>query len=172
MSDDRTVASIKQMLGRKVQEAAARYPVKRSAIMPALDLAQKEYGVVDGTAYQAIAELLDVPEIWVFEVASFYTLFDRARTGRYHLQLCTNVSCMLAGAEELLEELKMHLAAEPCANGLFSLTAVECLGACDKAPVLMVNEDYIEDITPAKLEALLAALQREAQEQAAEEGAA
>ncbi|WP_291730521.1 NAD(P)H-dependent oxidoreductase subunit E [Leisingera sp. F5] len=172
MSDDRTVASIKQTLGPQVQEAAARYPVRRSAIMPSLDLAQKEYGVVDGTIYQAIAELLDVPEIWVFEVASFYTLFDRARAGRYHLQLCTNVSCMLAGAEELLEELQMHLAAELCANGLFSLSAVECLGACDKAPVLMVNEDYIEDITPAKLEALLAALQREAQEQAAKEGAA
>ncbi|KIC09346.1 hypothetical protein RA19_16220 [Leisingera sp. ANG-M1] len=161
---------MKQALASQVQEAAARYPTKRSAIMPTLELAQQAYGVIDGTTYQAIAELLDVPEIWVFEVASFYTLFDRKEMGRYHLQLCTNVSCMLAGAEELLEELRMHLAAEGPHEGLFSLSAVECLGACDKAPVLMVNADYIEDITPAKLEVLLAALEREAK--AAEEGAA
>lgn len=166
------VDGIKQALGPQVQEAAARYPAKRSAIMPALDLAQQKYGLVNETVYQAIAELLDVPEIWVFEVASFYTLFDRAKAGRYHLRLCTNVSCMLSGAEELLEELQIHLASEEMSEELFSLSAVECLGACDKAPVLMVNEDYIEDITPAKLEALLAALKREAQEQPEEEGVA
>ncbi|NSY41296.1 NAD(P)H-dependent oxidoreductase subunit E [Leisingera sp. ANG59] len=175
MSDDRTVAGIKTALAAQVQEAAARYPANRSAIMPALELAQTKFGSVDGTTYQAIAELLDVPEIWVFEVASFYTLFDRAKAGRYHLRLCTNISCMLRGAEEMLLELQRHLAVQDggtTADRLFSLSGVECLGACDKAPVLMVNEDYIEDITPAKLEALLAALKREWQEQSAEEGAA
>ena len=170
-----TVASIRRDLAAGVRQASARYPARRSAIMPALELAQQKYGVVDGSTYRAIAELLDVPEIWVFEVASFYTLIDRQQRGRYHLQLCTNIACMLRGAEEMLLELQRHLGLEnggTTADGLFSLCGVECLGACDKAPVLMVNDDYYDDITDAKLEALLAALRREAGEGAAREGMA
>ncbi|MFY0312570.1 NADH-quinone oxidoreductase subunit NuoE [Leisingera sp. D0M16] len=170
MSDDRTVAGIKTALAAQVQEAAARYPANRSAIMPALELAQQKFGSVDGTTYQAIAELLDVPEIWVFEVASFYTLFDRVKTGRYHLRLCTNVSCMLRGAEEILDSLQEQLSVkggETTADGLITLSGVECLGACDKAPVLMVNDEYHEDVTAEKLDALLKALTREAKEGAA-----
>ncbi|MCB4455660.1 NADH-quinone oxidoreductase subunit NuoE family protein [Leisingera sp. McT4-56] len=167
MTDDRTVAGIKAALAAQVQEAAARYPTSRSAIMPALELAQQKYGSVDGTTYQAVAELLDVPEIWVFEVASFYTLFDRAEPGRHHLRLCTNVSCMLRGAEEILDCLQEQLSVkdgETTADGLITLSGVECLGACDKAPVLMVDDEYHEDVTAETLDALLKALTREAKE--------
>ncbi|MGR3761064.1 NADH-quinone oxidoreductase subunit NuoE family protein [Roseobacteraceae bacterium NS-SX3] len=170
MSDDRIVAGIKTELAAQVQEAAARYPTSRSAIMPALELAQQKYGSVDGTTYRAIAELLDVPEIWVFEVASFYTLFDRVERGKYHLRLCTNISCMLRGAEEMLDSLQRRLSVkdgETTTDGLITLSGVECLGACDKAPVLMINDDYHEGVSEEKLDALLTRLAAGAREGAA-----
>ena len=156
-----TAAAIREALADRVGEIRMRYPTARSAIMPALELAQEEFGPLDGKAYQAIAGLLDVPEIWVFEVASFYTLFDRAGKGTYHLQLCTNISCMLRGAEELLTRLEQRLgikAGDTTADGIFTLSRVECIGACDKAPAMMVNADYCEDLTAESLDALLDSL--------------
>lgn len=161
MTASHSTAAIRDALADRVQEVTARYPTARSAIMPALELAQEEFGPLDGNAYQAIAGLLDVPEIWVFEVASFYTLFDRAGKGTYHLQLCTNVSCMLRGAEEMLTRLEQRLgvpAGGTTADGVFTLSRVECIGACDKAPAMMVNADYYEDLTPKTLDALLDSL--------------
>lgn len=156
-----STAAIRDALAGRVQEISTRYPTARSAIMPALELAQEEFGPLDGDAYEAVAGLLDVPEIWVFEVASFYTLFDRSGKGRYHLQLCTNVSCMLRGAEEMLTRLEQRLgvrAGETTADGIFTLSRVECIGACDKAPAMMVNADYYEDLSDEALDALLDSL--------------
>ncbi|PCJ10683.1 MAG: NAD(P)H-dependent oxidoreductase subunit E [Rhodobacteraceae bacterium] len=138
-----------------------RYPTRRSAIMPALDLAQQKYGGVDGTTYQAVAELLDVPEIWVFEVASFYSLYDRSVTGRHHLRLCKSLSCMLRGSDALMRHLQERLNVKPgetSKDGAITLSAVECLGACEIAPVLMADTQYHGDLTVEKLDGLLAAL--------------
>ena len=161
MSDTRSLADIKGDLGAQVQQIMSRYPKSRSAIMPALDLAQQTYGGVDGLTYQAIAELLDVPEIWVFEVASFYTLYDRKEVGRHHIRLCTNLPCMLRGAETLMNHLQQRLGVghgETTSDGKFTLSAVECLGACEQAPVLMADAQYHGDLTAEKLDALLASL--------------
>lgn len=161
MSDARSLADIKSDLAAQVQQVMTRYPTTRSAIMPALDLAQQKYGGVDGLTYQAVAELLDVPEIWVFEVASFYSLYDRAESGRHHIRLCTNLPCMLRGAEPLMTHLQQRLDVGPggtTADGSFTLSAVECLGACELAPVLMADKQYHGDLTAAKLDALLASL--------------
>jgi len=161
MSNARSLADIKIDLAPEVQTIMARYPTSRSAIMPVLELAQQKYGVVDGDVYQTVAELLDVPEIWVFEVASFYTLFDRTVTGRHHIRLCTNLSCQLRGSDALLTHLQRRLDVESggtTRDGIFTLSAVECLGACEVAPVLMADRQYIGDLTVEILDALLASL--------------
>lgn len=161
MSDARSLDDIKGDLAADVEQIMTRYPTSRSAIMPALDLVQQKYGGVDGTSYQAVAELLDVPEIWVFEVASFYTLYDRTKTGRHHLRLCTNLSCMLRGSDALMRHLQDRLKVkfdETTKDGAITLSAVECLGACEIAPVLMADTQYHGDLTVEKLDTLLAAL--------------
>lgn len=161
------VGEIKTALAEPAQEVMARYPTNRSAIMPTLELAQSKYGMIDGSVYQAVAELLDVPEIWVFEVASFYTMFDRTGLGKYNIQICTNVSCMLRDAYGLLDYLKQRLeidTGETTSDGMFTLSAVECLGACDKAPAMMVNEAYHEDLTREMLDELILSLSETAAE--------
>ena len=109
MKTERSVATIRADLGESIREITTHYPKNRSAIMPALYLAQEKYGSVDGYVYQAIAEILDVPEIYVFEVASFYTMYNRKEVGKFHIQLCTNVSCMLLGAYNVLDHLEQRL---------------------------------------------------------------
>lgn len=134
------------------------YPTQRSAIMPALYLAQDTYGFLDETAYRAIAEILDIPEIWVFELASFYTLYKNKKIGKYNLQLCTNVPCMLRGAYDLLGHLQTRLGisqGETSKDGLFTLTAVECIGSCAVAPVMMVNETYHTNLSKERVDKLL-----------------
>jgi len=158
MKTERSVATIRADLGESIREITTHYPKNRSAIMPALYLAQEKYGSVDGYVYQAIAEILDVPEIYVFEVASFYTMYNRKEVGKFHIQLCTNVSCMLLGAYNVLGHLEQRLgikAGETTSDGLFSLTEVECIGSCDMAPVMMVNDIYYNNLTPERVDEFL-----------------
>ena len=134
------------------------YATQRSAIMPALYLAQEKYGFIDETAYQAISEILEVPEIWVFELASFYTLYNHKEIGKYHLQLCTNVPCMLRGAYDLMNHLQTRLGikkGETSKDGLFTLTTVECIGSCDVAPAMMVNQTYHTNLSKEQVDKLL-----------------
>ncbi|SQD77813.1 NADH-quinone oxidoreductase subunit NuoE family protein [Moritella yayanosii] len=141
-----------------IADIVKRYPTQRSAIMPALYLAQEKYGFIDETAYQAISEILDVPEIWVFELASFYTLYKNKNIGKYHLQLCTNVPCMLRGAYDLLDHLQTRLGinqGDTSTDGLFTLTTVECIGSCDLAPAMMVNETYHTNLSKERVDKLL-----------------
>ncbi len=145
----------------KIQTAAARYPDQRSAIMPALLIAQKEHGHLPGPVLEEIADILDVERIWVYELATFYTLFHTDPVGMFHLQLCDNVSCMLCGAEEVLEHLEVVLGikkGDTTPDGLFTLTTVECLGACEVAPVMQVGDDYHGNLDIARIDALLGRL--------------
>ncbi|MQW86254.1 NADH-quinone oxidoreductase subunit NuoE [Sinorhizobium saheli] len=145
----------------KIEEAAARYPDRRSAIMPALLIAQEEHGHLPGPVLEEVAEILGVERIWVFELATFYTLFHTEPVGRFHLQLCDNVSCMLCGSEDLLKHLETTLGigkGETTADGLFTLSTVECLGACEMAPVMQVGDDYHGNLDVARLDALLQGL--------------
>ena len=169
MTTDQNIASITADLADEIQQVAKRYPIKRSAIMPALYLAQDKYGTVDGIVYQAISEILDVPEIWVFEVASFYSMYNRTKLGNYHIQFCTNVACMLLGADNVLANIQKRLdinAGETTDDGLFTLSCVECIGACDVAPVMIVNEKYYNYLTGERVIEILDQLEKDIKEAA------
>ena len=141
-----------------IREAMARYPQKRSALLPVLHLVQEDLGWLSEEAQNYVAELLDLPPIKVYEVASFYTMFKKKPTGRYHVQLCTNISCTLNKSSELLKFLQERLGVRPgetTSDDRFTLDTVECLAACGQAPVMQVNKDYVENLTLERLEAYL-----------------
>ncbi|WP_018855556.1 NADH-quinone oxidoreductase subunit NuoE [Rhizobium sp. 42MFCr.1] len=145
----------------KIEAAAARYPNQRSAIMPALLIAQKEHGYLPGPVLEEVADILGVERIWVYELATFYTLFHTEPIGLFHLQLCDNVSCMLCGSENLLKHLETVLQikkGETTPDGLFTLSTVECLGACEMAPVMQVGDDYHGKLDDARVNQLLDSL--------------
>jgi NADH-quinone oxidoreductase subunit E len=142
----------------QIEAAAARYPDQRSAIMPALLIAQKEHGHLPGPVLEEVADILGVERIWVYELATFYTLFHTEPVGMFHLQLCDNVSCMLRRSEDLLSHLEVVLGIRKggtTPDGLFTLSTVECLGACEMAPVMQVGDDYHGDLDIARVDALL-----------------
>lgn len=110
---------------------------------------------------EEIARILDMPRIKVFEVATFYTMYNLAPVGKYHLQLCTTTPCMLCGGGDLLKTCEKKLgigSGETTKDGKFTLTEVECLGACVNAPMMQINDDYYEDLDSERLEAVLEAL--------------
>jgi NADH-quinone oxidoreductase E subunit len=151
---------------RELQEIIARYPDKRSAMLPALAIAHREQGYLTVEAYEWVAESLDTSPTWVASVASFYTMLHKEPVGRYLIQVCTNLSCSLLGAQSLLDYLCRRLGigvGETTPDGLFTLTTVECLGSCATAPVMQVNERHYEQLTPERIEEILAGLQQEAQ---------
>ncbi|MBB4227490.1 NADH-quinone oxidoreductase subunit NuoE family protein [Rhizobium mongolense] len=151
----------------QIEAAAARYPDQRSAIMPALLIAQREHGHLPGPVLEEVADILGVERIWVYELATFYTLFHIEPVGMFHLQLCDNVSCMLRGSEELLRHLEEVLGINKdgtTPDGLFTLSTVECLGACEMAPVMQVGDDYHGNLDVARIDALLDSLRAMASE--------
>jgi len=149
------------------QEAAraiGKYPParKQSAVLALLDLAQRQNAgggrFVTRAAMETIARMLEMPLIRVMEVASFYTMINLKPVGRFHVQLCGTTPCMLRGAEGLRAAVETHLGiaeGETTPDGLFTLTEVECLGACCNAPMVQINDDYYEDLTPEILTGLL-----------------
>lgn len=142
-----------------VKKELARYETKESAIIPSLYCVQKENdGWVSEEAIAHLSELMDIPEARINEVFHFYTMFNKKPVGKYHVQVCCNVACAMAGTREMadsfLEEYGVK-EGEMTDDGRFTITKVECLGACDKAPMMQVNEDYYEDLTPASASQLL-----------------
>ncbi|KAI9018440.1 thioredoxin-like [2Fe-2S] ferredoxin-domain-containing protein [Hyaloraphidium curvatum] len=130
-----------------------KYPpqYKKAAVIPLLHLAQRQNnGFCSISVMNFVAKFLEMPPMRVYEVATFYTMFNKEPVGKYFLQLCTTTPCMVCGADKVLDALKSHLkldVGETTADGLFTLVEVECAGACVNAPVLAVNEDYYEDLT-------------------------
>jgi NADH-quinone oxidoreductase E subunit len=142
----------------EVDAAIARYPVKRSAVMPLLWIAQREWGWVPPAALRLVARSLDLPETEVFGIATFYTMYNLAPVGRHHLQVCMTLSCSLMGADRLFHHLEKKLGIghlETTADGRFTLRRVECLAACGGGPCMQVNLDYHENLDEAKVDALL-----------------
>ncbi len=142
----------------KIEEIAKRYPDRRSAVMPALYLAQEKYGYLSKEAMEEVAGILSLPPVQVYEIATFYTMYNRQPVGRYHIQVCTNVSCMLLGAENLVDYIKKRLGievGETTSDGLFTLSTVECLGSCGTAPVMQINDEYYENLTKEKVDDIL-----------------
>src|ERR1700679_3516441 len=142
----------------RFDKLATIYPVKRSALVPMLLYAQDEVGYVSEAVVGEIAQRLDLLELDVRNVLSYYSMLRTVPAGKYNVQVCTNISCMLRGGFELLEHCKQkleiaHKGVTP--DGLFSLEEVECIGACCWAPAVQVNYDFHDDLTPAKMDAVL-----------------
>ncbi len=134
----------------KLDEIISHYPVKRSAILPALYIAQEEHGYVTDDDIKYLAKRLDMRINEVEEVVTFYTMYSRKPIGKYKLQVCRTVSCMLMGAERITEQISEKIGCgigETSADGKFTLVEVECLGYCDLAPCLQVNFEYHEKVT-------------------------
>jgi NADH-quinone oxidoreductase subunit E len=144
----------------EIRELPARFPQPRSAVMPALDLAQEELGHLTPEAMSEVAQALDLDPGYVEGVATFYTLFHLEPVGKHRFYVCTNLSCTLRGAEEILDHVKTSIgvdrADEVSADGLFSFEEVECLGACEFAPMMRLDHRYFYDLTPEKIDALIA----------------
>ena len=137
----------------RFDEIAKRYPPdrRRSAVLPALYLAQKQQGYITANAIRHVAEVLGITRADVEDVVSFYTMFYRKPVGRFVLQVCRTLSCALNGAERVTEALAEKLGIRPGqtdADATFTLVEVECLGACDRAPVVMVNDAWHECLMP------------------------
>jgi NADH-quinone oxidoreductase subunit E len=150
-------------LKRKFDRIIARYPLKRSAIVPLLLFAQDEIGYISDEAIEEIARRVGVRPIEVIEDISYYSLLRRQPIGRYNLQVCTNISCLLRGGDEILQHCSKKLGIghkQTTPDGLFSLEEVECLGACCGAPAMQVNYDYYENLTPEKVDTLIEALKK------------
>jgi NADH-quinone oxidoreductase subunit E len=135
------------------------YPLKRSALVPMLLYAQDEIGYVSEAAIQEIARRLDLFDLDVRSVLSYYSMLRTKPAGKYNVQVCTNISCMLRGGYEILDHCKRKLGIghkQVTPDGTFSLEEVECIGACCWAPAMQVNYDFHEDLTPAKVDTILA----------------
>lgn len=150
----------------KAKTIIARYPEGRqqSAVMPLLDLAQRQSGGwLPQPTIRAVAELLSMPEIRVMEVASFYSMYNLKPVGRHLVQVCTTTPCWLRGSSDIMSACQSHLGighGETTADGQFTLIEVECLGACVNAPMMQINDDYYEDLTLETTKAVLDALRR------------
>ena len=144
----------------------ARYPAGRqaSAVLALLYLAQRQNdGWLSRAAMEHVAEILEMPHIRVYEIGTFYSMFNLKPVGRHHIQVCRTTPCWLRGADDLTAACKKKLGIglkERTADGMFSLVEVECLGACVNAPMVQINDDFYEDLDPARLEAVLDALAR------------
>lgn len=144
-----------------IKKAIDRYPVKKSASMDALRIAQAECGHLTEVILREIAGMLEIEPVQLNQVAAFYTMYNKKPVGRHHIQVCTNVSCSLLGAEHIVEFLSKKLGikkGETTADKKFTLSEVECLGSCGTAPMMQINDDYYENLTEAKIEEILKGL--------------
>jgi NADH-quinone oxidoreductase subunit E len=135
------------------QRIVARYPVRRAALLPTLWLAQEQYGHLSLEVMEYVAGRLDLTPAFVASVASFYTMFYKRPMGKYHVQVCTNLSCALVGAQRIVDCLRQRLGVgvgETTGDGRFSLSEVECLASCGTAPMMQINDDYWENLTPER----------------------
>ncbi len=146
---------------KKAAAAIAKYPDgwQSSAVMPLLDLAQRQNeGWLPRAAMDAVAGILKMPPIRVYEVATFYTMYNLKPVGKHHVQVCTNLPCWLRGSDEIVGECRKSLGIDfgmTTEDGMFTLSEVECLGACANAPMMQIGDDYYEDLDAKSTESIL-----------------
>lgn len=148
---------------KKIDEILKKYPAKKPAVMPVLYLAQEQNGWISGEVMEEVARVLEIHPEEVLGVATFYTMYYKKPMGKYHIQVCTNVSCMLRGGYEIFDRVKEKLGLENMEvseDKLFSLEEVECMGSCGTAPMIAVNEDYYENLSKEKVEEILESLKK------------
>src|SRR5216683_1389836 len=149
-------------LAARFETLQNRYPFKRSALIPMMMYAQDEYGCVSDEMIAEIAKRLDLNHVQVEETLAYYSMLRRKPMGKHHVQVCTNIACMLRGGTELLEHAKKRLELghkETTPDGVFSLEEVECLGACTGAPAMQVNYDFYENLTTERATQIFEALE-------------
>ena len=143
---------------REFERLLPRYPDRRAAVLPTLYLAQRDFGYLSDEAVRYVADLLGFPPSLIYGVATFYTMYNKKPVGKYHLQICRNLSCSLMGAEHLIEHVARKIGVKPgetTADGRFTLSTAECLGSCGTAPVMQINGDYYENLSEDSVDALL-----------------
>ncbi len=149
-----------------MNDAVTRYPLRKSAVLPALTIAYRQLGYLSDEIYLEIAEAIGVPAVEIAEAATFYTMFPKQPTGEYLIEVCHNISCSLLGADSLIAYLERKLGirkGETTSDGLFTLISVECLGSCATAPVMRINHDYYESLTREQVDRILDDLRAEAE---------
>src|SRR5580704_17646651 len=147
-----------EQLDEKFQTLLTRYPIKRSALVPMLLFAQDSFGFISDEMIDEIAKRLDLNTLQVTETLAYYSMLRRKPAGKYHVQVCTNISCMLRGGNKILEHVERKLEIghkEVTKDGIFSLEEVECIGACTGAPAMQVNYDFYENLTPETLDQII-----------------
>ncbi len=139
---------------KKIEEAKAKYPTTLAAVMDACYIGQEQNGYISDEVMEEIALTLNIEKTDVYGVATFYTMFHNEPKGKYHIQVCTNVSCMLRGGYEIYDAVCEKLGIqhdEVTDNEKFSIEEVECMGSCGSAPMVAINEDYYENLTKEKV---------------------
>ena len=143
---------------QKIKDIVSTYPDKAAALLPVLHLVQREFGYISESEEKMVAEQLGVSQVRVKEVVSFYTMFNRKPVGKYHIQVCSNLSCSLLGSESLVEYLSKKLGVkvgETTPDKKFTLSTVQCLGACEQAPCMLVNFNYYGKLDKNKIDIIL-----------------
>ena len=148
---------------KKIEELKKSYPTTQALVLPVLWMVQEEEGYISEDSMKYVAELLDVPFGHILGVVTFYTMFHSKQIGKHHIEVCTNVSCMLRGSDKIVEHLEKRLGIEmgqTSKDKKWTLSAVECMGSCGTAPMIAVGEEYYEDLTPEKIDKILGELER------------
>jgi NADH-quinone oxidoreductase subunit E len=145
----------------KIGRLRKNYPTSQAALLPVLWIAQEQEGWISEEMMREVGKLLDLPYGHVLGVVSFYTMYHSEPQGTYHIEVCTNISCMLRGSDGILKAVERHCGAkpgQPSTDGKWTVSEVECLGACGGAPMLAIGDEYHENLTPETTEKLLASL--------------
>jgi NADH-quinone oxidoreductase subunit E len=146
---------------KRIEEVRKKYPTSLAAVMPVIYIAQEQNGYISNEVMEEIANVLGIEKVSVLSVVTFYTMYHTKPMGKYHVQVCTNVSCMLRGGYELWDSVKEKLGLnhmKVSSDGKYSLEEVECMGACGYAPMIAVNEDYYENLNKEKVFEILDSL--------------
>jgi NADH-quinone oxidoreductase subunit E len=147
----------------QIEQEAGKYPADKraSVVMAALRIAQEEKGHLNNELIDYVADVVGMPPMRAYEVATFYSMYEHKACGETQIKVCTNISCMLRGSGEIVDQLEQRLGiklGEVSADGKVGLKEVECLAACAGAPMLQLNKDYIEHLTPEKIDEMIDAL--------------
>jgi NADH-quinone oxidoreductase E subunit len=155
---------LREKYNPEIEEILARYPVRRSALLPLLWLAQTEEGYVSEAAMKEIAGILRITPPQVYEVVTFYTMLTLKPIGKFHIQVCKSLTCGLVGSDVLLGSLQTRLGIKPgqtTPDRLFTLSTVECLASCGTGPMMQINDEYYERLTEERVDRILADLKRD-----------
>lgn len=147
---------------KRIKEVISRYPKKEASLLPVLHLTEQEFGFIPVEAERAVAKMLRIKPIRVREAVTFYTMLHSEKVGKYNIQVCSNLTCSILGAEKLIDYLKEKLKIEPgetTADNKFTLSTVECLGACEEAPCMQINFDYYGNLDEKRIDSILDSLE-------------